>query len=1114
VTAFERAAELFERLTSLGPDERSLELAREPDAEVRALVADMLAGDAAPHAGLATGLPGVGALIGDALDGSDGADGDDDAPRFSLEGGPYRVLGVLARGGMGVVLRGRDERLGRDVAIKVLRRRSRDAAEARLRFVEEAQVAGQLEHPGIVPIYHLGEDDRGRPFFVMKLVEGETLQARLAARASAEEDRGRYLALFLRVCQTVAYAHARHVIHRDLKPANVMIGAFGEVQVLDWGLAKVLGAEASGAAERATSEPGEAPATVRSGSGSGSDSGIASVTGTVMGTPRYMPPEQANGDVELLDRRSDVFSLGAILCEVLTGEPPFTGDREAAMRAAREGRLEPAYERLGRCGADPALVALAERSLAVRPEDRPADAGALASGVQRSLDEVERRAHEAEVTARSALARAEAERRAKRMTVGLVASAACFAALLAGAFLWRAYERERDTLRLSGEVAAALDVADERFAAARAGPAGDTAAWEAADLAITAARGLLAGGDTTEGVQARLRSLEARFAPARAEAVATAERLARDRTMVARLDDVRAPTRDGRDPYDYPAMNAAYRAAFEAYGVDVDDPDAAREAVAASAIAPELASALDQWALCNQVLSEGGADERGARTARLLLLAEAANPGTDRTRIRRALREDDVAALREVAADAEDLGPEALLLLAGGLRINADDAGAVQLLREATARYPGDFWLAIHSALAERDIVPDAESPRAIAAFRAAIAARPTSLAARHLFGATLANYDRHSDARPVFEHLVALAPGNGHFQAHLGQALVETGDVQAALDVLAEAVRLAPEDTFALDWYAGCLLRLGRAWSATKWLRRAAVLDPSPATWRRLAPVLERIGDAPEAVDLYRRAIAREPDDSRSMFGAARALRDLERYDEAQELLRRCTEVRPEDPRVWCNLGWVHFDDGDVERAIEAFERGDEIGRASEDWTYPSASWLALARRTQRDIARLPELAAGGFDPGSPRALEIAESARLAGRNALASAWYGEIARAGAALSTLDLLLASEAALRAAAGIGTDAEGLPEAEREEHFGVGLDRMEELRSRLMESFREAPPREWTAVRSFLLFFRLGPAFEPLRGDAVPARFEARVRSFWSAVDADLAEIEAYAEESH
>ncbi|MFN0243098.1 MAG: serine/threonine-protein kinase, partial [Planctomycetota bacterium] len=154
--------------------------------------------------------------------------------------GNYQLLGEIARGGMGVILKGHDTDLGRDVAVKVLDSELAKRPAVVQRFIEEAQIGGQLQHPGIVPVYELGLMADDRPYFTMKLIKGHTLASLMQQRKTPADNRGRLLSIFESVCQTVAYAHSKGVLHRDLKPANVMVGAFGEVQVVDWGLAKVL----------------------------------------------------------------------------------------------------------------------------------------------------------------------------------------------------------------------------------------------------------------------------------------------------------------------------------------------------------------------------------------------------------------------------------------------------------------------------------------------------------------------------------------------------------------------------------------------------------------------------------------------------------------------------------------------------------------------------------------------------------------------------------------------------------------------------------------------------------------------------------------------------------
>jgi serine/threonine-protein kinase len=319
--------------------------------------------------------------------------GPDDRP------GRYQLLGEIARGGMGAVFRARDPDLGRDIAVKVLLDEHRDDPRLVRRFVEEARIGGQLEHPGIQPIYGLGTLADRRPFFAMTLVRGRTLSELLAGRPDPAADRSRFLAIFEAVCRAVAFAHAQGVIHRDLKPANIMVGSFGEVQVMDWGLAKFL--------PRRWDERGEAePA----------DTAVAdTLTGPkvdlsradrIMGTPSYMAPEQAGAGAGRVDERSDVFALGSILSEILTGQPAFAGhDTREILRPLVRGDLADAFDRLDSCGSDPDLVALARRCLAAEPSERPRDAREVATAVTTYLATVQERLRAAE------LARVEAQAR-------------------------------------------------------------------------------------------------------------------------------------------------------------------------------------------------------------------------------------------------------------------------------------------------------------------------------------------------------------------------------------------------------------------------------------------------------------------------------------------------------------------------------------------------------------------------------------------------------------------------------------------------------------------------------------------------------------------------------
>ena len=254
-------------------------------------------------------------------------------------GARFRILRPYARGGLGEVFAAFDEELHREVALKRIQEHHADDPDSRARFLQEAEITGGLEHPGIVPVYGLGHYDNGRPFYAMRLVKGESLRTAITQFHEADQDPKRdpgeravslrrLLGRFLDVCNAVGYAHSRGVLHRDLKPPNILLGKYGETLIVDWGLAKVTG--------RPEPRCPDAEPTLRPISGSSVESTRA---GSAIGTPGYMSPEQARGDLEKLGPASDVFSLGATLYHILTGRPAFLG-QDYAERLQRNERCE------------------------------------------------------------------------------------------------------------------------------------------------------------------------------------------------------------------------------------------------------------------------------------------------------------------------------------------------------------------------------------------------------------------------------------------------------------------------------------------------------------------------------------------------------------------------------------------------------------------------------------------------------------------------------------------------------------------------------------------------------------------------------------------------------
>ncbi len=389
---------------------------------------------------------------GDSLEGTENVS-DEPIGRYDFETGPNRETEELGRGGIGRVVVVHDRYLGRDVAMKELlaEHTSNPAlATSRMvaleqRFLREARLTGQLEHPAIVPVFEVGRRLDGGLYYTMQRVRGRTLH-QLLREARSLEGRLKAVAAYLTTCQAIAYAHSRAVVHRDIKPQNIMVGPFGETYVLDWGLARVKG----------RSDPRAADLKLQ-----------PDITGNVLeggaiGTPSYMSPEQAEGKIEIIDEKSDVWCLGAVLYELLTGEPPYTGNNpfDVLGKIIKEKwtpvrQLEP--------DAPVELVAIAEKALQHRREDRYPSAAEMAKDVNAWLQGGRVAAHD--------YSSWELMRRFTRKNkVAITVASICAGVMIAlGTLAWRQVLKERDEARAFAQLFLD-DVSDKLAPIAGSGP--------------------------------------------------------------------------------------------------------------------------------------------------------------------------------------------------------------------------------------------------------------------------------------------------------------------------------------------------------------------------------------------------------------------------------------------------------------------------------------------------------------------------------------------------------------------------------------------------------------------------------------------------------------------
>ncbi len=608
----------------------------------------------------------------------------------SAVGRRFLILRPHAEGGLGKVSVALDGELNREVALREIQEQYADHSQSRSRFLLEAEITGGLEHPSIVPVYGLGKYEDGRPFYAMRFIRGDSLKeaierfhktkGSLSAGKRALELR-QLLGRFNDVCDAIAYAHSRGVLHRDLKPGNVMLGKYGETLVVDWGLAKPVGGPAS--------KDGDAEGPLQPLSADGS---APTQMGSAIGTPQFMPPEQAAGRLDQMGPASDVYSLGATLYCLLTGKPPFM-DHDVGVVLQKVQRGDFAPPRQVRREIPPALEAICLKAMALRPEKRYPTPRALAGDIENWLADEP-------VSAWREPWRVRAGRWARRNQTLMAATVAgLLVAILAGGAV--AWLLERQLLERRQAVEAAL---------AEVGRLQGQARWGEARAVLDQARRRLGDGG--------LGDLKAKL-----------DRTQDELDLVERLDAIRlkkAAVIEGR--FDLAGADQGYQEAFREAGMAEVGGDAAAAAAWTrdSGVREAVVAALDDWADCAQGRQ---------RMTWILEVARRADPDPWRDQARDAEVWDNAPALTKLMGD-ERAAKQSPQLLAGlGMRLADLGGGAEEVLRAAQERLPGGFWVNFDLG----NVLQEAKkSEEAVGYYRAALALRPGTVSVYNNLGIAL----------------------------------------------------------------------------------------------------------------------------------------------------------------------------------------------------------------------------------------------------------------------------------------------------------------------------------------------------------------------------------------
>ena len=898
-------------------------------------------------------------VLGISRDNSELNPATDSPPEFEY-GNRFLVQEELARGGMGIVYRGFDRELQRVVAIKVSRGEKRTASSAR--FYREAKISGQLQHPGVVPVYESGRTKDDRLYIAMKLVDGRTLRELIV---KDEKNLSELLDSFGSVCQTMAYAHSKNIIHRDLKPENIMVGTFGEVQIMDWGLAKKLSFDELALPDDQgpdESNPGPSPEIQISDSvnrGSDLESGCDLIdpispgqtqSGQVFGTPAFMPPEQARGEAS--DKRADVFALGGILHQILTGNPPFSAPTSTmALARSLNSDLEKTHADLEASGADAELITIVKSCLAADPQDRPEDAREVSRKYCDYVSNRDERLELARLEQARASVRLVAQRKRNRQIIGF--SAAIITALLVAAaagFLYFSEKNARvtnqarlDREQLQQQIGIENKVRQGMADAVRfqslanlESSSGNNKNWDQAVLAIEKADPL--------AEQLSNRSLQNEFQEMQQKilAAASANSTKRERLLQEQIcnEEIYACCVDAtnffqiRHHFDITVLER-FESAFEKIGVTPGDlSDEVVSRLKNSKYKDEFVVGLQSWGMeihLEKFASPASiwARPRDGETPIVHWLQELIARVDDdsfRKQLRGNINRGSVEKARQWLKSDEAVSSLANIRLCNELLGHLPEKDTRQAYyTRAHEKFPDDFF--INWQLATSGYTTDAIRIQYTLACYSLQPDHPTNMLN---LGSTYLEQGNYNRAIEIYKRLALMAPRLPSVQHGLASCYLKLEKLDLALQHADQFVALTnSEDPELLAFRAKINRMRGDDEAALSDLTLAVELDDpnKEVAYSRLAEMYRDFGELEKSIKLIRLAYELNPE---GYLYPVRILENLKRltqrhvknqeFEEAIDVCLRAIEVKPE-PELQLQLGDLYVLANKLESAEETFQ-------------------------------------------------------------------------------------------------------------------------------------------------------------------------------------------------